>query len=247
MEITLPVIVNMQSNVAELPLTHKLWAWFETNRKPVLVGIGVVAVVALVIWVIVYQQQEKQVSAGAALSDVAAMQMSGATPRADVAAAYLKVAGNYPGSSAGARALLLAAGSLFVDNKFSDAQAQFEKFTREYHDSPFMGEALLGIAACLDAQGKTEAAIAAYKNLIDRHPSDIVVPQAKFSLARLYEASNQPELAKDLFQDVERANPYSSLGSDAGMRLEELIAKYPKLAPAPLPVMTNAPLKLPQK
>ena len=59
MEITLPVIVNMQSNVAELPLTHKLWAWFETNRKPVLVGIGVVAVVALVIWVIVYQQQEK--------------------------------------------------------------------------------------------------------------------------------------------------------------------------------------------
>lgn len=236
----------MQSNVAELPLTHKLWAWFETNRKPVLVGTAAAAVLGLIIWVMIWQQQQKQVSAGAALSDVAAMQMSGATPRAEAAAAYLKVAGDYRGSSAGARALLLAAGSLFVENKFSDAQVQFERFTREYRDSPFMGEALLGVAACLDAEGKTEAAISAYKNLIDRHPSDIVVPQAKFSLARLYEAQNQPELAKDLFQDVERANPYSSLGSDAGMRLEELIAKYPKLAPAPFPVMTNAPLKLPQ-
>lgn len=237
----------MQSNVAELPLTHKLWAWFETNRKPVLVGTAVAAVLGLIIWVMIWQQQQKQVSAGVALSDVAAMQMSGATPRTEVAAAYLKVAGDYRGSSAGARALLLAAGSLFVENKFSDAQVQFEKFTREYRDSPFMGEALLGAAACLDAEGKTEAAISAYKNLIDRHPSDLVVPQAKFSLARLYEAQNQPELAKDLFQDVERANPYSSLGSEAGMRLEELIAKYPKLAPAPFPMMTNAPLKLPQK
>src|SRR5579859_6628857 len=106
----------MQSNVAELPLSHKLWAWFETNRKAVLVGTGVVAVVGLIAWVIIWQQQEKQVSAGTALSDVAAMQLNGATPRAEVAAAYLKVAGSYPGSSAGARALLLAAGSLFVEN-----------------------------------------------------------------------------------------------------------------------------------
>jgi len=237
----------MESDVAELPLSHKLWAWFETNRKPALVGISAVAAAGLITWVIIWQQQEKQIAAGDALSDVAAMQMSGATPRSELASAYLKVAGSYPNSSAGARALLLAAGSLFTENKFSEAQAQFEKFTREYHDSPFMGEALLGVAACQDAQGNTDSAITAYKNLIDRHPSDIVVPQAKLALARLYEAQNKPELSKDLLQDIERAYPFSSLGNDAGMRLEELIAKYPKLAPPPTPMPTNAPLNFQRK
>ena len=237
----------MQSDVAELPLSHKLWAWFETNRKPALLGISLVAVAGLIVWIMIWQQQEKQIAAGAALSDIAANQMSGVTPRSDLVSAYLKVAGNYPGSSAGARALLMAAGNLFTENRFSEGQAQFEKFTREYHDSPFMGEALLGVAACLDADGKRDAAITAYKNLIDRHPSDIVVPQAKFALARLYDAQNKPELAKDLLQDIERANPFSSLGNEAGMRLEELIAKYPQLAPPPPAIPTNAPMKFQQK
>jgi TolA-binding protein len=237
----------MQSDVAELPLSHKLWAWFETNRKPALVGISVAAVAGLIVWFIIWQQQEKQIAAGAALSDIAANQMSGVTPRSDLVAAYLKVAGSYPGSSAGARALLLAAGNLFTENKFSEAQAQFEKFTREYHDSPYMGEALLGVAACQDAQGKPDSAISAYKNLIDRHPSDIAVPQAKFALARLYETQNKPELAKDLLQDIERANPFSSLGNEAGMRLEELLTKHPQLAPPPPAVPTNAPMKFQQK
>ena len=237
----------MQSEVAQLPLSHKLWAWFETNRKPALWGTAAVAILGVVIWIVVVQQQEKQAAAGEALSDVTANQMSGVTPRSEAAAAYLKVAGSYPNSMAGARALLLAAGTLFTENKFSEAQAQFDRFTREYRESPFMGEALLGVAASLDAQGKTDAAIAAYKNLIDRHPSETVVPQAKFSLARLYEGQDHPELAKDLLQDVERSNPYSSLGNEAGMRLEELIAKYPKLAPPPVPIPTNGPIRLQPK
>ncbi|HTL56817.1 MAG TPA: tetratricopeptide repeat protein [Candidatus Limnocylindrales bacterium] len=236
----------MQSEVAQLPISHRLWAWFETNRKPTLIGILIAALVGLVIWVVVWRQQEKRVAAGDAVSDVAARLMSG-TPRSELAGAYLKVAANYPNSSPGARALLLAAASLFADGKFNEAQAQFEKFTREYRDTPFTGQALLGVAASLDAQGKAEAAITAYKNLVDRHPSDIVVPQAKFALARLYEAQGKPELAKDLFQDVERGSPFSSLGNEAGMRLEELIAKYPALAPAPPPPSTNSPLKLLQK
>jgi predicted negative regulator of RcsB-dependent stress response len=237
----------MQSDVADLPLSHKLWAWFETNRKPALLGVALIAAAGLIAWILISQQQEKQIAAGAALSDIAANQMSGLTPRSDLVSAYLKVAGSYPGSSAGARALLMAAGNLFTENKFSEAQAQFEKFTREYHDSPLMGQALLGVAACLDAQAKTDAAIAAYKNLIDRHPSDIVVPQAKFALSRLYEAQNKPDMARDLLQDVERGNPYTSLGNEAGMRLEELIAKYPPLAPPPLATPTNAPMKFQQK
>ena len=175
-----------------------------------------------------YRQNEADIAAGEALSNVSLPQVTAAGSRADPAEAYLKVAAAYPNSRAGARALLLAAGSLFVDGKYPEAKTQFERFKRDYSDSPFMGEALLGIAACLDAQGKTREAMAAYKDLIDRHSGDSNVPQAKFALGRLYEAQNEPEQARNLFEEVERSDPYGSLGDEAGMRLEELKTKYPK-------------------
>ena len=58
-------------------------------------------------------------------------------------------------------------------------------------------------------------------------------------------SQNKPELARDLYQDVERATPFTSLGNEAGVRLEELIAKNPKLQPAPpapSPSTSTAPL-----
>ena len=67
-------------------------------------------------------------------------------------------------------------------------------------------------------------------------------------LACLYEAQNKPELARNLFEEVERNNPYGSLGSEAGMRLEELKLKYPSLAmPRRADASTNAMPLQPQK
>ena len=132
-------------------------------------------VVGLIVAFVLYRADEADVAASEALSNVALPQMTGAS-RGDTADAYLKVAATYPGSRAGARALLLAAGGLFVEGKYAEAKTQFETFNREYASSPFRGEALLGIASCLDAQGKTNEAVTAYKDLIDRRPSDYVLP-----------------------------------------------------------------------
>jgi TolA-binding protein len=234
----------MESEVAQLPLWQKAWAWFEANKRQTLWSAGGLVVVGLVIAFFMYRQNETDVAASEALSGVAMPQLSG-VPRGDMADAYLKVAATYPNTPAGARAILLAAGSLFVEGKYPEAKTQFERFTREHRDSPFLGEALLGVAACLDAQGKSSEAITAYKDLIDRHSGDPVLPQARFALARLYEAQNKPEQARNLFEEVERSNPYGSLGSEAGMRLEELKIKYPNLAAPVATTMTNAlPLKL---
>jgi len=251
----------MQSNVAELPLHDKILAWFETNKRPALYGAAAIAVIGLVIWFILWQQDEKRVAAGETLSNVAARQIEGLAPRAEAAQLYLKVAADYPGSNAGARALLFAAASLFTEEKYSEAQAQFQRFMREYPGSPFRGDALLGIASCLDVQGKTDEAVNAYKDLIARHPNEAVIPQAKFNLATIYEAQNKPELARDLYEQVERAAPFTSFGNEAGFRMEELISKHPNLAPPPpapvspsavspaaIPIApTNAPLSAPKK
>jgi predicted negative regulator of RcsB-dependent stress response len=225
----------MESNVAQLPLADRLWDWFDAYRKHLALAAGILAVAGVVVWFILWQQEQKQIDAGTALSQVAAGQLDGTSSRAQASDEYLKVAKSFPNSITGARALLLASGSLFTEGKYQEAQSQFERFVREYQGSPFMGEALLGIASCLDAQGKTEQAANAYKDLVTRHPNESFVPQVKFALGRIYESQNKPELARDLYQDIERSAPFTSLGNEAGVRLEELIAKHPALAPAPPP------------
>jgi len=228
----------MSSDVAELPLSHKLLAWFETNRRQAIWGAGIIVAAGLIAWFVVWQQGEKEINASEALSKVSSpsAMTPGAKPDAD---SYLKIAASYPKSSAAARALLMAGGLYFLDGKYTEAKAQFDRFRREHPDSPFMGQALLGVAACLDAQGKTNEALAAYTDLTEHHPGESVIPQAKFALARMYEAQGKVELARSLFEDITRNDPYGSLGSEAGMRLEELLAKNPNLAPKASP--TNAP------
>jgi tetratricopeptide (TPR) repeat protein len=236
----------MESEAAQIPLWQQAWAWFDANKKPALLGTGAVAVLSLIVAFVLYHRNEAEIAASEALSNVTVPGTPGAS-RADAADAFLKVAATYPNSLAGARALLLAGSSFFADGKYPEAKTQFERFTREYSSSPFRGEALLGIASCLNAQGNTADAVMAYKDLIDRRLSEYVLPQARFALACCYQAQNKPELARNLFEEVKRSNPYGSLGSEAGMRLEELKLKYPNLTIPAAPTTTNALPLQPQK
>src|ERR1019366_210245 len=142
----------MESDAGQLPLSHKTWAWFEANRKQTLLGAGGLLLLGVIVAAFLYWQDAADVTASEGLSKVAMLQVGAPGSHADLAEAYLKVAATYPKSRAGARALLSAAGTLFADGKYPEAKTQFERFMREHPDSPFMGEALLGIAACLDAQ-----------------------------------------------------------------------------------------------
>jgi tetratricopeptide (TPR) repeat protein len=230
----------MATDVTDSVSFYTLWAWYEAHRKQVNVGAAVVVTAGLIAWFVLWRQEENAAQAGEAFSSVAVTQLSSANAP-QVPEAYLKVAATYPASNAGAHALLLAAAGYFDEGKYPEAQAQFERFRREYHDNPLSGEALLGIAACLDAQGKTSEAINAYRDLVEHHPNDAaVLPQARFALGRLYEAQNQPQLARGYFEEAARTDSYGSIGSEAGMRLEELKIKYPQLGPT-TPLPTNGP------
>ncbi len=226
----------MESDITQSEGFWKLWAWFEKNKKQVIYGAVAASVVALIVWYFVWRAHERQVEAGEALSKVNIGQMmtpSGATQ--DFSQAYLKVAADHAGSAAAERALLLAGGNLFTLGKFAEAQTQFGRFIREYGGSPLLPQAKLGMAASLESQGKTNDALNAYKEVAERYPNASATPQSKFALARLYEAQNQPQQARKYFEEVARSDAGSSLGSEAGIRLEELNIKFPPPAP------TNAP------
>ena len=224
----------MEHDITQTPQFYKLWTWFETNKKQVFWGLVFVVAAGLVISFILWSQGEKEVRAGEELSKVVA-RGAGAESAAD----YLKVAAAHAGTPAGGQALLLAAGALFVEGKFPEAQTQFQRFVREYSGNPFIGQAQLGNAACFAAQGKTDDAARTYKELIDRNPTANVVPQAKFALAGLYVQQDKLELARNLFEEVARGDASGSLGNEAAMRAEEIRIKLPP--PAPVPSSAGTP------
>ncbi len=208
----------------------KLWPWVETNKNRLIAGAAIAVLAIFTIWFVACQREAKAVAAGEALTQTAIV-ASG--PTAD---AYLKVAENYSGTVAGQRALLQAAATFFAASKFTDAQAQFQKYLDAHPDGEFAGQAQLGVASSLDAQGKTDLAVGAYQRVVSNVSDAAIVSAAKFGLARIDEAQGRVNDALVLYQDVARAEPSSSLGSEATMRLMELRSKLPAAAPAPTAV-----------
>ena len=232
----------MEPTVTQSTDWYKLWAWAETNRRQITMAVVAIVVVGLISWFFIWQKEAKEIAAGEAFTAVAVSQMINGTGRGEAAEPYLKVASEYPNSSAGIRASLLAAGNLYVEGKYDQARTQFERFIREHGDSPMVGQAYMGVAAAYDAQGKTSEAVAAYKKLTEGHATDPAAPQARFSLARLYEAQNNAAQARTELEQVAH-DPASVFAQEAAMRLEELNQKFPP--PAPAPAMTLPQVQVP--
>ena len=226
----------------------RAWAWFVVNRKPVSWGGATFLVVAMVIAIYFWRAHEVEVSAGHALSRVEAQFALPGGARNESAEPYLKVASEHAGTDAGARALLQAGATLFTQGKYAEAQTQFQKFSRDYADSPLLGQALLGNAACLDALTKTDEAAAAYKGLFEQRPGEAVANPAKFALARIYESQGKLEQARALYDELSRGDANSSIGNEAGLKAEELRQKMlPPAATntASVAVTTTAPAETP--
>jgi predicted negative regulator of RcsB-dependent stress response len=219
---------------------YSLLGWLDKNRKQIISTAVIVAIVGVIVAFFVWRKSEKEIAAGEAIS---ALMLSGSheAPKAD---ALLKVANENPGTDAGARALLAAAGLTFADGKTADAQNLFQKFLTDYEGNSLTPQAKLGIAACLEASGKTNEALSAFKEVVDRFVGENTATPAKFSLARLYEAQGKLEQARDLYMDLAR-DAQSTFGTEAISRLTAIIQAHPELRPGAAMATTNAPATLP--
>lgn len=229
----------MDQTVAELPVMDRAWTWFQVNKKQILWVVGGILVVAGVIAFIQWKKHATENAASAALSTLEAQRVLPGGNRTESADAYLKVANEHAGTKAAARALLLAGGAYFVQGSYAEAQTQFQRFLAQYADSPLRGQAALGVAACLDALGKPEEAVAAYKSVTERHATEGVVPPAKFALARLYESQNKLEEAVRLYEELARGESSGSIANEAGLKAEEIRAKLPAPTLSAIPPATT--------
>jgi outer membrane protein assembly factor BamD (BamD/ComL family) len=220
----------MESEASHSARIIKLLAWLEVNKKRVLIWSGAVVAVVLAVVVFVLMQQQREAQASQALSEIRLFTPEDKSEPSDAADALLKLAQNYSGTKAAARALLVRAGLLYQDGHYPEAQSQFEAMLREYPDSPWAAQAAYGVAASLDAEKKVSEAIAKYEDLRRRYPSDPIVDEARLALARLYEGVNRKEEAYQIYDELARANPGSGLGAEAGMRRDDLVSRFPELA-----------------
>jgi predicted negative regulator of RcsB-dependent stress response len=219
----------------------KLWPWIEANVRRLAYGTVLVLIVVFLFSFYSYRQNEKEIDAGQALTQ--AVMFSDGDQRS---VACLKIASDYSGTLAGQRALLEGATALFTAGEYADAQMQFQKFLDAYPDSFFSPQAALGVAASLDALGKTDLAVNAYQKAASQTAEGNVIASAKFSLARIDEAQGKFADAARLYAEIARAYSRTSLGSEAGLRAMELNTKQLPDAPAAPAPAASAPFNLSQ-
>ena len=229
----------MELQDAPAAYIFKLWPKIEANWIRIALGGGVIVVAAVLISFYSWQRDQKEITAGKALTQFmmsAPRNASGSQP-ADL---FLKIAGDYQGTSAGQRAMLQGAAMLFEAGRYADAQTQFQKFLDAHPDGLFAAQAALGVATSLDAQGKTDLAAGAYQRVINTSSDLAAASSAKFALAQIDERQNKLTDAMNLYEDVKHNNPNGSLGSEADLRAMELKMKLSSAPPSTAPA---APFK----
>jgi predicted negative regulator of RcsB-dependent stress response len=221
---------------------YNLLGWFEANKQRVVVGACALAVLGAIVGFFVWRSGQRALEAEEALSSVRMPFVPSEMPAPGTAEALAGIADEFPKTQAAPKARLRAGTVYFDQGNYAKAQEQFEKFLREHGDTLWTPQAVLGIAACLDAQNKVNEAITKYSDFITRYSSDPAVDQARLSLARLYEQTKQPALALDVLRKMTdaQAGPSAS-AQEAQEKIRELFTKHPELVPPPQPPLSITP------
>jgi predicted negative regulator of RcsB-dependent stress response len=209
----------------------KLWAWIEANKNRVFIGAGIIIAITFIFSFIAWERGQNEIAAGNALTRLA-VSVQPSTTASQLADMYLRVASDHPGTLAAQRAQLQGAATLFAAVDFAGAQTQFQKFLDTYSHSSFSASASLGVAASLDAQGKSDLAATAYQQVINNFSDSAAVISAKFALARIDEQQGKLNEALNYYQDITRVGANTSLAMESGIRASEIKTKLAAAKPA---------------
>ena len=121
--------------------------WLYANRKPVAIGGAILAVALVGFALFNWKKTQSELDANAALFELPSL--VGAHPEtANVSAQdFQKIADQFPGTGAANRAEIIAAGLLFTEGKYAEAEKQFATIMGENQGGALQSEAALGVAA----------------------------------------------------------------------------------------------------
>ncbi len=142
----------METNDAS-SLLFKWWPQIEANKNRIITGIAIVAVVVLGYSFYSWHHTQTQIDSGDAVTQ-ALVSLPANSDLSQVANRYLGISDEYGSTLAGQRALMQGASALFMAGKYADAQGVFQRYADAHPDGEFSGQATLGVAKCMEAQGK---------------------------------------------------------------------------------------------
>lgn len=221
-------IPNMQTqDVSADDILFKLWPWLEQNGKTLII-IGVAIIVLIGGYFFVQSQHEQnEVNAGQALTSLMANPPAGGPESS--AAALTQLASKYAGTQAALRAQLQGAAMYYSLGDYTNAQAEFEKFLHTDSGGQPAAIAQLGLATCLEAEGKQDEAAAAYQRVVTGYPSSLgtTIP-ANYALGRIFESQGKLSDALSYYglvaQAGQEAGSYGQLASQAAAEIKAKLA-----------------------
>jgi tetratricopeptide (TPR) repeat protein len=228
----------MNSEAAEVQSakTVEFLAWFEVNKRRLLVGAVVLGVLAAGIAVQRWYQGERELAANTAL--LKAQLAESLNPgQSTPASEFQRVAAEHAGTAAAGRALLFAGEALFRDAQYGEALSEFENAAAKLKDESLAAVAGYGRAASLDALGRTAEAEAAYQEVAARYSSFSVAEQSKLALGGLLEQKGDLRQALQTYNQLTNAAT-SGWASEAQLRRAALIANHPELGATNSPAAT---------
>jgi predicted negative regulator of RcsB-dependent stress response len=161
-------------------------------------------------------------------ANAAAETLAGAKTPGD----FQKVIADYPRTAAGASAYLLLADAQHNEKKFAEATTTLQTFLDKFPKNELADTARLAIAGNLEALGKNDEALAAYKRVVTGNPTGFAAPLALYSEIHLLKDKKQIDEARRVCETIMTQYRESRLAPDAAYQLRLL---KPETSPAPAP------------
>jgi tetratricopeptide (TPR) repeat protein len=158
--------------------------------------------------------------------------------KATTPADFLKVAEQYPQTDQAMLALMSGGDASFAAHDYDGALTAYHrvadngKLGAQWRDA-----ATLGIASCLEAQGKQDDAITAYLEVATRGEQSPFAPYAYNVVARIYDQRGDKTTEHSILQQAATLDPGSTFTRVAQDKLKELDAA----AQQPISFNVNAP------
>jgi predicted negative regulator of RcsB-dependent stress response len=225
----------MEANAPRSAGIYDFLGWCDKNKQRLVMFAGIAVVAGLIIGFVVWQRGQREINAEHELSSIR-VPFSPSEPLAPgTGDALAKIADEYSGTAAAAKATLRAGTSYFAEKNYAKAREQFDKILRSYADSPWVPQAVYGLAAVAEAEGKAPEAITKYNDFATKYAGDPAVDQARLSMARLYEQTKQPAQALDVLKKMTegQAGGFGPGASEAQEKMRAIYAKHPELLPPP--------------
>ena len=193
-------------------------AWLQVNQKPIMIGIGIIAISAAAIFGYRWMDANKRTEANNELYRATAPLAEGRLPEAQTA--LERVVKRFGGTSSGNQASLLLAQVLYEQKKFAEGIASLED-ARGSAGSEFVApiEAMMGVG--YESQGKFDEAAEHYGKAASaaKFPLDRATNQAQ--QARNLTLAGKPAEARKLWEELAKAEDLP-FAQEAQIRLGEL-------------------------